>query len=300
MRYSPNPVKVTNQLELTPVFTARKGQDGAIYGDYLFRFANDGHCFVYSLSRQEQIAEFCIDKTDLLKPHSNSVGFGTERYDEADEFPLLYTNIYNNYAKQEERLEGVCCVYRITRNGTAFAGTLVQVIRIGFVEDRELWKSLPGNVDVRSYGNFVPDVFRDRMYVFLMRDKEHVTRYFSFALPRLADGVYDECWGVNVVTLRKEDILVQFDDEYMHYMQGACAYDGKIYSAEGFDMENPDQVDRPGIRVIDMDERRQLVYFDLYALGKDLEPELMDFEGDTLYYMDIAGNTYQAAFVQEK
>lgn len=299
MRYSPNPVNVTNQLELTPVFTARKGQDGAIYGDYLFRFANDGHCFVYSLSQQEQIAEFCIDKTDLLKPHSNSVGFGTERYDETDEFPLLYTNIYNNYAKQEERLEGVCCVYRITREGASFTGTLVQVIRIGFVEERELWKSLPGNEDVRSYGNFVPDVFRDRMYVFLMRDQEHVTRYFSFALPRLADGVYDERWGVKVVTLRKEDILVQFDDEYMHYMQGACAYDGKIYSAEGFDMKSPDQVDRPGIRVIDMDERRQLVYFDLCTLGKDLEPELMDFEGDTLYYMDIAGHTYKVAFLQE-
>lgn len=64
-------------------------------------------------------------------------------------------------------------------------------------------------------------------------------------------------------------------------------------------MKSPDQVDRPGIRVIDMDERRQLVYFDLCTLGKDLEPELMDFEGDTLYYMDIAGHTYKVAFLQE-
>lgn len=298
MRYTANPVKVTDQLQLTQLFTARKGQDGVIYGDFLFRFAKDGNCFVFSLSGQEQIAQFCIDKTDLLKPHSNSVGFGTERYDESDEFPLLYTNIYNNYAKQDQRLEGVCCVYRITRNGSEFAGTLVQVIRIGFVEDRELWKSLPGNEDVRSYGNFVPDVFRGKMYAFLMRDKEHVTRYFCFDLPKLADGEYCDQWGVNVVTLTKEDILSQFDDEYMNYMQGACAYDGKIYSAEGFDMKNPEQVDRPGIRVIDMDAGRQLVYFDLYALGKDLEPELMDFEGDTLYYMDIAGNTYKAEFVE--
>lgn len=296
MRYTAHPIQVTSRLQLTPLFTARKGQDGAIYGDYLFRFANDGNCFVYSLNEQKQIAEFCINKTDLLKPHSNSVAFGTERYDETDEFPLLYTNIYNNYAKQDVRLEGVCCVYRITRDGNAFAGTLVQVIRIGFVEDRELWKSLPGNEDVRSYGNFVPDIFRGKLYAFLMRDREHVTRYFSFRLPRLADGEYCEKWGVKVVTLQKEDILSQFDDEYMHYMQGACAYDGRIYSAEGFDMENPEQVDRPGIRVIDMDAQKQLEYFDLYALGKDLEPELMDFEGETLYYMDIAGNTYAVAF----
>lgn len=296
MRYAANPVNITSEVKLTSLFKACKGQDGAIFGDFLFRFANDGNCFVYSLSRQEKIAEFCIDKTDLLKPHSNAVAFGTERFDPADEFPLLYTNIYNNYAKQDERLEGVCCVYRITRKDNEFAGTLVQVIRIGFVEDLSLWKSLPGREDVRPYGNLVPDVLRGKLYAFLMRDKEHVTRYFCFDLPKLSDGEYCERWGVKVVTLHKEDVLSQFDDEYMHFMQGACAYDGKIYSAEGFDMKSPDQIDRPGIRVIDMDAQKQLYYYDLYALGKDLEPELMDFEGDTLYYMDIAGNTYAVEF----
>ena len=291
-----NPVTISSHIQLTPLFTACRGQDGAIFGDYLFRFENDGRCFVFSLKEQKQIAEFCIDKTDLLKPHSNAVAFGAERYDEADEFPLLYTNIYNNYARQEERLEGVCCVYRITRAGQAFSGTLVQVIRIGFVEELQLWKSLPGREDVRPYGNFVPDVFRDKMYAFLMRDKEQVTRYFSFRLPRLAEGEMCDRWGVRVVTLQKEDILSQFDDAYMHYMQGACAYDGKIYSAEGFDMNHPGQVNHPAIRVIDMDAGKQLQYFDLYAQGKTLEPELMDFAGDTLYYMDVTGNTYAVTF----
>ena len=296
MRDTANPVKITSRLRLTPLFKAAKGQDGAIFGDYLFRFENNGQCLVFSLKEQKQIAQFCVDKTDLLKPHSNAVAFGTERYAEEDEFPLLYTNIYNNYAKQEERLEGICCVYRITRAGNAFAGTLVQVIRIGFVEDLQLWKSLPGREDVRPYGNFVPDVFRGKLYAFVMRDKEQVTRYFSFNLPKLAEGEFCERWGVKVVTLQKEDILSTFDDAYMRYMQGACAYDGKIYSAEGFDMKKSVGINHPAIRIIDMDERKQLQYFDLYAQGMDLEPELMDFAGNTLYYMDVVGNTYSVEF----
>ena len=297
MRCVENSIKITDQIQLTPLFKVCRGQDGAIWGDYLFRFENDGNCFVFSLKEQRQIAEFCIDKTDMLKPHSNAVAFGAERYDEKDEFPLLYTNIYNNYARQDERQEGVCCVYRITRDGNTFSGALVQVIRSGFVEDLQLWKSLPGKGDVRPYGNFVPDVFRGKLYAFVMRDKEHVTRYFAFALPKLADGEPCERLGVNVVTLQKEDILSTFDDEYMRYMQGACAYDGKIYSAEGFDMRTPDDVNRPALRVIDMDAGKQLQYFDLYALGKTLEPELVDFADDILYYMDVAGNTYAVTFI---
>ena len=296
MRCAANPVKITSHIQLTPLFKACVGQDGAIYGDFLFRFETDGRCFVFSLKEEKQIAEFRLDKTELLKPHSNAVAFGSERYDEADEFPLLYTNIYNNYAKQEERLEGMCCVYRITRDESTFAAKLVQVIRIGFVEDLQLWKSLPGREDVRPYGNLVPDVFRGRLYAFVMRDKEHVTRYFSFQLPKLADGERSERWDVKVVTLQKEDILSWFDDEYMRYMQGACAYDGKIYSAEGFDMKTADAPNHPAIRVIDMDAGKQLQYFDLYAMGKIKEPELMEFSGDTLYYMDVAGTAYAVSF----
>ena len=91
----------------------------------------------------------------MLVPHSNSVVFGNEYYDEQDEFPLLYTNIYNNYAKNDDKLEGVCLVYRIERNEREFTSTLVQIIQIGFVDDENLWTSAGEKEDVRPYGNFV-------------------------------------------------------------------------------------------------------------------------------------------------
>ena len=72
-----------------------KGQDGAIFGDYIFHFDATGRGCVYRLEGLEALAEFQLDKSDLITPHSNAVSFGYEYYKEGDEFPLLYTNIYN-------------------------------------------------------------------------------------------------------------------------------------------------------------------------------------------------------------
>ena len=97
------------------------GQDGAIYGSELFRFNTKGECWVYNLeelksdSEQElkAFSQFALDKKEQIVPHSNSVCFGSEFYEDGDEYPLLYTNVYNNYAKAEDKMIGVCLVYRI-------------------------------------------------------------------------------------------------------------------------------------------------------------------------------------------
>ena len=75
-------------------------------------------------------ATFALDKRELITPHSNAVFFGTEFFEEGDEFPLLYSNIYNNYSGKEEPLIGVCLVYRLMRDGDSFKTTLVQIIEI--------------------------------------------------------------------------------------------------------------------------------------------------------------------------
>ena len=270
------------------IWDMESGQDGAIYGEYLFRFDAKGSCNVYSIPEKKKVSAFVLDKIEVLKPHSNAVCFGTEFYEETDEFPLLYSNIYNNYAKAEDRLEGVCCVYRLTRQSDQFQTRLVQVIRIGFVENLDYWMSLPDNGDVRPYGNFVVDTDRQKLYAFTMRDKEQITRYFAFALPQAAEGVYDEAFGVKVVTLHLEDIQVQFDCEYSRFIQGACYHDNKIYSVEGFSNEkNP-----PRMRVIDLVKKEQIAVVDLYGLGLTIEPEFVDFCEGQLIYSNAAGNVY--------
>lgn len=275
------------------------GQDGAVWNGFLFRFDAIGICNVYNINdclsnisvEHTAIWQFALDKADIIMPHSNSVMFGKEYYCEDDEFPLLYTNIYNNYASSDNKMKGVTCVYRIQKNGTEFSSSLVQLIEIGFVNDI-LWKS-QNTEDVRPYGNFVIDRENSVYYAFTMRDEDNSTRYFFFDLPKLSDGVYDEKFNVNRVVLETKDIKSWFDCEYHRYIQGACYHNGLIYSLEGFtnDAKNP-----AVIRIIDTQNKIQKEKYLLSDYNMTIEPEMIDFENDICYYGDNHGNLYQLEF----
>ena len=277
-------------------------QDGAIFNNFLFRFGTIGECSVYDMNEIEAatglinataLCSFVLDKHELIVPHSNAVCFGNEYYSQDDEFPLLYSNIYNNYAKTEEPLVGVCCVYRIQRNENVFTSTLVQIIEVGFTNDISLWRSTLEPSDVRPYGNFTVDTATSTLYAFTMRDAANSTRYFAFDLPKLSSGVVDEHYGVKKVTLNVCDIKDQFDVEYHHYVQGACYHNGKIYSVEGFtnDKKNP-----PALRIIDLGTKKQELYVMFEELGTTVEAEMIDFKGDVCYYSDVRGNFYKLDF----
>ncbi|MEE1043127.1 MAG: hypothetical protein UH854_04100 [Clostridia bacterium] len=272
-------------------------QDGAIWGGFYFSFNSHGVCTVYEVDKlskktfesAEIFAEFTLDKQDIIEPHSNSVAFGSEYFDKDDEFPLLYTNIYNNYSKCEDKLKGVCLVYRIQRDEKEFKSTLVQIIEIGFVEDG-LWKSVGEQEDVRPYGNFTVDRDSSILYAFTMRDNDQTTRYFSFYIPKLKQGEICEKYGVNKVVLNKEDIIDYFDCPYQRYVQGACCNKGMIYSLEGFtDSEN----NPPAIRIVDTKARKEVALEYFKNLGNNIEPEMIDFDDGLCYYTDHSGNVHK-------
>ena len=282
-------------MEVKKIGQIIPGQDGAIYNGFLFRFDGKANCTVYrtdSLSQNSvPFSRFVLDKSEVITPHSNSVVFGNARYSENDEFPLLYSNIYNNYANKDNKMKGVVCVYRLQRNENEFSTTLVQLIEIGFVEDG-LWRS-ENSDDIRPYGNFVIDTKNSLLYAFTMRDEEKSTRYFSFKLPDINSGKYDNTFGVKRVTLKKEDVIDFFDCEYHRYIQGACLHNGIIYSIEGNtnDINNP-----PAIRLIDTYENNQKKVYYFSDFNLTIEPELIDFENDNCYYSDSHGNVYQLIF----
>ena len=286
------------ELKIKPIGKMIGGQDGAIYGDYLFRFKSRGHGYAYDLrelgkkhTELSPIAEFDLDKSDVIAPHSNAVMFGTERYSEDDELPLLYSNIYNNYAKCEDKLVGVTCVYRITREGDGFVTKLVQLIEVGFTDDRELWRSAGDTEDVRPYGNFVIDRERGLFLGFVMRDAERRTRYFAFDLPHLCDGTYDERYGVRRVRLTPCDVKWQFDVPYHNFIQGAVCHGGKVFSVEGFGEKI-----HPALRVIDTESRCELLYRDLLLSGLPHEAEFIDFYRERCIYSDAYGNMFELLF----
>lgn len=283
---------VSNQIGFEHIWDINSGQDGAIYGDYLFRFDHNGSCRVYSMTKKQKVSTFMLDQLDVVTPHSNAVCFGSEFYEAGDEFPLLYSNIYNNYSREANRLEGVCCVYRLIRNGNTFHTKLIQLIKIGFVDHLDYWKSMEGTGDVRPYGNFLVDTDHNRLLAFTMRDAEKVTRYFAFDLPKATDGIYSELYQANVVTLEMKDIRLQFDCEYSNYLQGACYYDNKIFSVEGF--TGPDIPAR--LQVIDLAKQVQCAAVNLFSLGLDVEPEFIDVYNGVLYYGDGHGRLFTIQF----
>ncbi len=270
------------------------GQDGAIYNNYLFRFSSKGGCTVYDLTKIEEnmtsIAEFKLDKSDFIVPHSNSVIFGNEFYSQDDEFPLLYSNVYNNYAKTEDKRVGICCVYRLVRDGNTFSTQLVQLIKIGFTDDRDLWRSSGDVEDKRPYGNFVVDTQNSLLYAFVMRDGEKQTRYFSFDLPKSSDGEIGAS-GVREITLTSDMIKEYFDTPYHNYVQGAVCRDGKIYSVEGFGEKI-----HPALRIIDTKEKRQTLFFDFFEAGCTDEAELIDFYQGRCIYGNHVGEIFELEF----
>ena len=285
-----------NSMKVTPIGKIVDNiQDGAIYGKYLFALNNKGIVSVYDIesfgeavSPDDKIDTFKLDKSELICPHSNAVCFGGEYYEEGDEFPLMYSNIYNNYAKTDRPLKGVCCVYRVVRNGEKFSTTLVQIIEIGFVEDATLWKMREDADCDRPYGNFTVDRDKNVYYGFTMRSVQDGTRYFAFDLPHAHDGEMSEDFGVNKVVLQKEDVKYYFDTEHHFYVQGACCHNSLIYSLEGFYTEELP----PRLRIIDPIEKKQIFAVDLRKYTPAIEPELIDFCDDTCYYADEHGNLY--------
>lgn len=289
-------------MKATRIAKVASGQDITIFGKYLFDFIDRdsrGNCAVYKIDdilsangeEPMPICRFTLDKRDLLSTHNNAVFFGKEYYEEGDEFPLLYSNVYNNYQKCEERYEGVCCAFRIKRDGNEFSSELVQTIEIGFVNDTSLWKSAPGNEDIRPYGNFAMD--EEHLYAFVMRDKTHTTRYFAFDIPSSRDGVMDDRLGVKRKILYPNDIKYSFDCEYHNGIQGACTHGGKIYSVEGGCCGS---TKTPALRIIDPSKREQEKYINFIEHGILEEPEGIEFDGETCYYVAGHGDTYILEF----
>lgn len=273
------------------------GQDGAIYNGILFRFDHLGNGAAFDLSKVGEgqvlspFATFVLDKSDILAPHSNAVFFGTHFYEEGDEFPLLYSNIYNNYHDKEDPLIGVCLVYRLMRAGDSFKTTLVQMIEIGFTENAELWRATEEAHGPRPYGNFLIDRKTNAYYAYVMRTQECGTRYFKFNIPAHDAGEIDPVLGVKRFVLTKADILDYFDTPHHFYVQGGIAYEGRIYSTEGFAYSKENF---PAIRVIDLEKREQTSYTNLVELGYNEEPEMIDFLDGVCYYSDAHGNLYIA------
>ncbi len=259
-------------------------QDGAIYGGMIFKFHSDGLCNVFSMETGKRVGGFVLNQADAYKPHCNAVCFSNEFYQEGDEFPLLYANIYNNYNKEEfeDKRAGMLCVYRIFREGSAFKSRLLQVIRVDFARI-EPWRSgwneeKQSFTDRSPWGNFIIDTDSAKLWAFVTRDENRTTRFFCFDIPKV-----ERTETTASVKLTQDMVRRTFDIPYSWYLQGACYHDGKIYSTEGMGTDaNP-----TGIRVVDLEHGIEDFFVDLHADDSyRREAEFIDFADGVCWYGD--------------
>lgn len=289
------PIKVYTAAEGWPEFPVKQEavadlrphqggylQDGEAFGDVLFTFKASGVARAYNVNTGEFLDEFTLGEEGMLIPHVNSASFSDQYYEEGDPFPLLYTSVYNNKDSSNKYVYGACCVYRITCQDGQFDAQMVQMIRVSFTSDRELWLSPESNS--RPFGNFVVDTDRDILYAFVPRDDSQTTRFFGFALPKPTDGSFNSGFRCNVVVLKPDEIVHQFDVEYFSSPQGCCYWDGKVYSTEGF---GTFESAPPVLRVIDLEKEKQILAANLGQLGLDLEPETITVTNGQLYYISM-------------
>ena len=265
-------------------------QDGEAFGDCLFVFDAVGTMNVYDVNTGEHLDACYLGSKDLLVPHVNSASFSDQYYAEGDTYPLLYTSMYNNVTPSNQFLLGTCCVYRITEAAGQFSAQLVQVIRIGFIGDANLWT--PYN-DSRPFGNFVVDTDLNMLYAFVPRDKTNTTRFLGFALPKPDAGTYKEEYGCNQVILQAANIRRQFEMSYISSPQGCTYYDGRIYSVEGF---GSFESAPPFLRVINVETGMIVRSVNLGQLGLLKEPEVITFANGQMYYVAIDGVIHKLAF----
>ena len=283
------------KLNVNKIGNIMGGQDGAIFNSLLFRLDSSANGHVYDLKSKDlkEVGDFRLDNLGVIVPHDNCAFFSDKYYDEKDEFPIFYTNVYNAYPDRQDR-QGMLIAYRIVREDKNYVGKILQAVRVGFTDDL-LWRSKDVK-DIRPYGNLLLSKKDNLLYAFVMRDQDKKTRFFAFEMPSIKDGKENKELGVKEVVLQKEQIVDTFDADYIHFMQGGIIDNGYLYSAEGFSVKEKRE-NLPAIRVFDLKNHRQVMHVNLFdELGLKVEPECIDFDGDKLVYSDYEGNVYQVTF----
>lgn len=256
--YTGEKVSLANSYTAISTGLNMAGQDSAIASDgHIMTFTNNGYYQVLDISGQQLKAQTALDQQATIAPHSNCAFFGTEKYDEDDLYPLVYTNAYNTAGLPK----GAFYAYRLKNDLTT---EFLQTIKIGFTEEN-IWTG--GGTNVRPYGNFLMDTDNGKLYAYTMIDNLNVTRFFRFLMPELSDGA--------TVTLQESDIEDYFDVPYFYYIQGGCYYKGKIYASCGF------TADDCKLYVVDLTEKKAT---SIVPLGGFVgEPETVFAYKDELY-----------------
>ena len=225
-------------------------QDACCYKDTMFQFFlqetyDNPACIVYDLITGEKIQE--MDVPHGYYSHNNSAVFGSEKYDESDEFPLLYLSTLQRVAGQP-----TIDVFRITGTRGNYQCELVQTITIE--------KTISY---YREPTCFIDKQENELYVIWITGEVDTVEKY---SLPKLSDGD-----NIVIPVSSKLDTFT-ISNRYPYGTtigepeQGGEIYHGKLYYAMGFKSCS-------WLIVVDLHKKKIVSSIDFTGIGLDYEPE---------------------------
>lgn len=245
----------THQIMTLQDNTNPHSQGGDCWGDYFFQFSkNNAVIRIYNLKDKELIQKF-IHKNNgggfVSNCHCNSVCFGSEYYEEGDEFPLLYVSTgYGNNGYTG------ALVYRITKEKGLFSFSLVQTLRFPVLKS--------------SWTEFIPA--GNVCYVCYTSD--YIV--YKMPMPSVHDGdvIIDGSKGALEVFQFPPQPQIMKNSRN----QGRLYYKGKIVLTSGV----PGSREASVLVVLDLETRTYEHIFDFFDMGLNTESESIFFWRDRL------------------
>lgn len=263
--YNGAELNVQHKLTAIPYMTistevSNSPQGAACYNNFLFvAYTTLPMISIYNLEDQTHIANIIF--TPNSNYHCNVLNFGPYKFDDADEFPLLYVSMENIN-------EHKCLVYRIQNANNVYTATLIQTI------------VFPApSTESPYYPNAYIDTINKKLYIMgyikqsFTSDEDRVIRIMGYNLPKIDTAS---------VTLNTADAFKDFTviPPKTSIQGGFLNGDYLIYP-----MGNPSALADIYILQISLSAEKYVTQIKLNELGITVEPESIFMYNGQLYML---------------
>ena len=190
--------------------------DATCYNGLIFQFINgNNYVYVHNAENGDLIQTIQMDDSNP-QYHNNSVSFGDKKYQDSDNFPLLY-------ASQENAAQNKCNVYRVIGERGNMNLVLVQTIHYPTNSETKLYYH---NCMIDGKNNYIIiGGLRNQQW---QRDNKNIINYMYFKLPDITQG--------SDIQLNILDMIARTPDfKNMPTTQGGFCYNGLLYQCFGVD-----------------------------------------------------------------
>ena len=255
-------------------------QGGACYGKYLFvGMGGNRQMDVYDLERKVQVGTMSTGCTDA-RCHANTLNFGSRRYKQDDEFPLLYVSSGSTTSQDSETSN--VYVYRIERQSRQSQKDTIANFHCSLVQ----------TISFTGLGDWVEcsvDADHDSLWVATWMNGKRA--FLPYAVP---DAHQSKVTLTMTEEAREHAILVD-NIRVLGHPQGQFCKDGHIYIPAGM----PGEV--PYLAMVSLAQRNYDYVVNLYEVdgfdkhlhrGNDWEQEyIFSYDGD--YYLGFRHFIYR-------